>query len=119
MPVTDHIGLGGQRTQRRPVAFGPDRDDLAVGAVDLGTAVGQPGRERGVQLAKRGEAAAGQHMAADDLDLAFHPPLGLGSVRGGQPDREVVVAGERDRLWMQRDRLAAADMAAHTVLVRS
>jgi hypothetical protein len=30
VPVGDHIGLLGQRAQRRPVPFGPDRDDLAV-----------------------------------------------------------------------------------------
>jgi hypothetical protein len=52
-------------------------------------------------------------MAADDLDLAFNAALGLGSIRGGQPDREVVVAGERDRLGVQRRLLPAADVAAH------
>jgi hypothetical protein len=35
VPVTDHVRLGGERTQRGPVAFGADPDDLAVGAVDL------------------------------------------------------------------------------------
>jgi hypothetical protein len=113
VPVTDHIGLVRQRTQRGPVPFGAHGNDLAVGAVHLSTPDRQPGRERGVQLAKRGEAAASQHVAADDLNLAFHPPLGLGSVWGGQPDREVVVAGERDRLRMQRGGLPAAHMAAH------
>src|SRR5207247_1151512 len=54
-----------------------------------------------------------QHVAADDPNLALHPPLGLGSVGGGQPDREVVVAGERDRLGVQRGGLPAADVAAH------
>src|SRR5215218_9299054 len=51
-------------------------------------------------------------MASDDLDLAFHPPLGLGAVGGGQPDREVVVARERQRLRVQRGGLPTADMAA-------
>jgi hypothetical protein len=113
VPVADHIGLIGQRTQRGPVAFGAGGDDLAVGAVHLRAADRQPGSERGVQLAKRGEAAAGQHMASDDLDLALHPPLGLGPVGSGQPDREVVVAGERDRLGVQRGGLPAAHVAAH------
>jgi hypothetical protein len=84
-----------------------------VGAVDLRAADRQPGGERGVQLGQRGEPAAGQHMASDDLDLAFHASLGLGSVRGGEPDREVVVAGERDRLGVQRGGLPTADVAVH------
>ena len=112
VPIADHIGQIGQRTQRGPVPFGPDRDHLAVGAVHLGTPDRQPGGEGGVQLGQGGEAAAGEHVASDDLDLAFHPSLGLGSIRGGQPNREVVVAGEGQRLGMQRGGLAAAHMAA-------
>jgi hypothetical protein len=50
VPITDHIGLVGQRTQRGPVPFGAHGNDLAVGAVHLRPAVGQPGSERGVQL---------------------------------------------------------------------
>jgi len=113
VPVADHIGLLGQPTQRGPVAFGPDPGDLAVGAVDLRAADRQPGGERGVQLDQRGEPAAGEHVAAHDPALTFHPALGLGSVGGGQPDREVVVAGERDRLgtgagWAAHGRHAGA-----------
>jgi hypothetical protein len=81
VPVADHIGLLGQRTQRRPVPVGPDRDDLAVGAAHLGAPDRQPGGERGVQLGQLGEHAAGEHVAAHDLDLTLHPPLGLGAVR--------------------------------------
>jgi hypothetical protein len=54
VPLADHIRLGGQRAQRRPVALGPDGDHLAVGAVHLGTPEGQPGDEGGIQLTKRG-----------------------------------------------------------------
>jgi hypothetical protein len=55
-----------------------------VGAVHLGTPVWQPGGEGGVQHATRGEAPAGQHVAADDLDLALHPPLRLGPAGSSQ-----------------------------------
>ena len=75
MPLADHVGLLGQRRKGGPVAFGAHGDDLAVGAVDLGTPVGQPGGEGGIQLAQRGEHPASQHMASDDLDLPLDAAL--------------------------------------------
>jgi hypothetical protein len=81
VPVGDHIGLLGQRAQRRPVPFGPDRDDLAVVRRTWARPDRQPGGERGVQLGQLGEHAAGKHVAAHDLDPTLHPPLDLGAGR--------------------------------------
>jgi hypothetical protein len=50
VPVADHIRLLGQRAKRDPVLLGPDGDHLAVGAMDLRAAGGQPGGEGGIHL---------------------------------------------------------------------
>jgi hypothetical protein len=76
-------------------------------------AVWQPGQEGLVHRCERVELAPVQHVGADDLDLPLDPAFGLWPPWRAQPDGELVVAGERDRLGMQRGRLAAADVAAH------
>jgi hypothetical protein len=111
--VTHHIGPLGQRGKGVPVAFGTHGDHLAMGAMDGCAAVWQPGQEGLIHRPERVELAPVQHMGADDLDLPLDPAFGLGPPRPAQPDGELVVAGERDRLGVQRGRLAAADVATH------
>jgi hypothetical protein len=81
VPLPDYVGMLGQRAKGGPVALGADRDDLAVGAVHLGPASGQPGGEGGVHLVQPGEPPAAEHMGAYDLDLPLDPSLGLRSAR--------------------------------------
>ena len=101
MPVAHDVGMLGQRAKRRPVGFGAHPGDLTVGAVHRRAADRQPGSEGGIHRRQGVEGAAIQDVAAHDLDLPFDPPLGLGPVRGGEPDREAVLLGERHRLRMQ------------------
>ncbi|WP_435823969.1 hypothetical protein [Kitasatospora aureofaciens] len=81
-------------------------DDLAVGAVDPRAPQWHPGRERGVELLDGGERPARQDVVADDQHLALDPALAPGPVGGQHVDVEVVVAGERDRLGVERNRFA-------------
>ena len=113
------VGSGRQGPQSEVVADRPDSDDLAMGAVDAGPALGQPGQERGVELLQRRERAACQDVVADDGDLALDPSFPCRAVGGQHIDVDVVVARERHRLGMQRDGLARATWRRTTVLVRS
>ena len=52
MLLGDQIGLVRQAPERGPISLSPDGDDLAVGAMHLGSADRQPGVERPVELAR-------------------------------------------------------------------
>lgn len=104
VPVGDQIRLCGQRQQRRPIGLGAHADHLAVGAVHLAAADRQPGSQRRVHRLQAVEVPARQHMRPPDLDLALHPALTGGPVRGQHVDGEPLVGRERGRLRMQRHR---------------
>ena len=57
----------------------------------------------------RVEAAAGQHVVADDVDLPLDPALPGRPVGGQHVDGEPVVLGERGRLRVQRHRHPRGD----------
>jgi hypothetical protein len=78
VPLGDHIGAFRQRSQRRPVTLSAHCDHLAVGAVHLPASDRQPGREGGVHLLGRAEAAAGEHTPAHAVDPALHPAFRCG-----------------------------------------
>jgi len=82
-----------------------------VGAVDLRPTDRQPGLERAVQLGDAVEAAAGDHMVADDGDLPLDPALPGRPIRGQHVNAEPVMLGECGRLRMQRHRQPGGDMA--------
>ena len=106
-------GPGRQRPQGGVVAGRPHADDLAVGAVGLSPPRAAPTAANAASISSmRREARAGQDMVADDLDLPLDPALAGGPVGGQDVDVEVVVAGERDRLRVQRHRLARGDVPA-------
>ena len=113
MPVRDHIRPGQDRPKRGVIALGPDPDHLAVGAVDRAAAGRHPGQERLIQLAHGGKRAARQHVIAHDGHLPLDPALPGRPVGRQDVDVETVVPGERDRLGMQRDRLAGRDVQAY------
>ena len=62
--------------------------------------------------AMRVEAAAGEHVVADDDDLPFDPALPGRPVGGQHVDGEPVMVGERGRLRMQRHRQPGCDVAS-------
>lgn len=66
------------------------------------------GRRLGVDV-----QSAGQNVVTDDEDLAFDAAFAGGPVGGRHVDIELVVAGEADRLRIQRDLLARGDVPAH------
>jgi hypothetical protein len=51
-------------------------------------------------------------MVTDDVDLPLDPALPSGAIGGQHIDLEAVVAGERDRLRMQRHRFARRHVPA-------
>lgn len=85
--VGDQIRQLRQRQQRGPVDLGTYRDDLPVGAVDLGATDRQPPGERPVHFRDRVEAAASDDMVTDDEHLPFDPALACGPGRQPQPTR--------------------------------
>ena len=111
MLLRDQIRLVRQAPERGSISLSPDGDDLAVGAMHLGSADRQPGVERTVELADRVEAPAGDHMVPDDVDLPFDPTLPGRSVGGEDVDGEPVMVGERGRFRMQRHRQPGGDVA--------
>src|SRR5512132_4115307 len=78
--------------------------------MNLTAADRQPSRERTIELGDRVEAAAGEHMVTDDVDLSFHPTLPGRPVGGQHIDAEAVMLSERGRLRMQRHRHTWRDM---------
>jgi hypothetical protein len=102
MLLTDQIRLLRQRCQCDSIRLGADRDDLAVGAVNLTAAERQPTGKGAVELGDRVEAAAGEHMVADDVHLSFHPTFPGRPIRSEDVDGEAVMVGEGGRLRMQR-----------------
>jgi hypothetical protein len=110
VPV-DHQVVGRRQRQQRGTV--PDRahgDDLTVGAVDLLEPDLGPVLGCDRELVEGVEVPPGQHVLAHDEHLAFDPPLAGRPVRRHHVDDEPVVGGERDRLRMQRDRLAWRDV---------
>ena len=93
MLLRDQIRLVWQGPQRGPVSLSPDGDDLPVGAVHLGSADRQPGRERAVQLGNAVEAPAGDHMVPDDVDLPLDPTFPSRPVGGQHVDGAAVMVG--------------------------
>src|SRR4029453_1388449 len=79
-----------------------ERDDLAGGWVNRTAADRQPTRKGAVELGDRFEAAAGEHMVADDVHLSFHPTFPGRAIRSEEGDGEAVMVGEGGRLRMQR-----------------
>ncbi len=53
-----------------------------------------------------------EDVVSDDEDLPFDASFAGGPVGGQDVDVEVIVAGEADRLRVQRDRLARSDVAS-------
>jgi hypothetical protein len=82
-----------------------------VGAVGLAAADRQPAGERAVELGDRVEAAAGDDMVADNVDLSLHPALPGRPVGGQHIDAEAVMVGERGRLRVQRHRRTGRHVA--------
>ena len=86
------IRLLRQRCQGGSIRLGADRDDLAVGAVNLTAADRQPTGEGAVELSDRVEAAPSQHMVTHDIDLPFDPTFPGWPIRCQDVDREAVMA---------------------------
>src|SRR4051794_16677223 len=87
--LDDHIGNRRHRPERRAVALGAYRDDLAVGAVH--TPAGDvlvPGRPLAVGVLVAGEAVGAQQPLADVGDVGLDLALGLRPVGLAEPQRE-------------------------------
>lgn len=76
--VGDQIGLIGQWQQGCSIGFGAHRDDLAVGAVDLGATDRQPTLERTVGPCDRVEGPAGDHVVTHDQPCRSTRPFPVG-----------------------------------------
>ena len=113
VPLTHDVWRRWDRQQRRPVAFRPDGDDLAVCAVH--PARGGSAANRPTPPAPRPptRTSVPRDVGAGDLNHAFDAALGLRPVRCAQSDRDAVVVGERDRLRVQRCRLVPTHVATH------
>lgn len=98
VPLGDHTDLLGQWPQSHVVPYRPVPDDLAMSAVHLARRSGTLAVKAAVHLLDRRGGPSGQHVVANDADLALDPTLGLGPIGGQHVDVEVVVPCERDRL---------------------
>jgi hypothetical protein len=101
-----------QRLESRVVTSCPFPDDLLVSPVGPGSPYRHPGGEDGVHFLDAGEGPAGETVVADDQHPAFDAALALGPVGGRHIDIEVVVAGQSDRLRMQRNRFTRSHVTA-------